>query len=88
MKEIAERCFKLKTWLENDTNTILLTEKKFGAYTKYKNLVYITIGNGVRTGIVIDGFIFRHSRRGAGELGHTSINTNGIIKDRDSRNHS
>jgi predicted NBD/HSP70 family sugar kinase len=80
MKEIIERCFKLKIWLENDTNTILLAEKKFGSYTKYKNLVYITIAERLGAGIVINGSIFQGSQRGAGKLGHTSINRNGIIK--------
>ena len=78
LKEIVERRFKLKTWLENDTNAILLAEKKFGAYAKYENLAYITIADGVGAGIVINGSIFRGYRGGAGELGHTSIDWDGI----------
>jgi len=70
MKEIVERRFKLKTWMENDTNAILLAEKKFGVYAKYKNLAYITIGDGVGAGIVINGSIFPGSR---GELGNLVI---------------
>jgi len=80
-KEIVERRFKLKTWLENDANAIVLAEKRFGKYKKFKNLIYITIGDGVGAGIVINGSIFRGRNGGAGEFGHTSIGRNGIYCD-------
>src|SRR4030066_1823802 len=78
LKEMVEKQFKLKTWLENDANAIALAEKRFGAYKKYKNLIYITIGDGVGAGIVVDGHIFRGHSGGTGEFGHTSIDRNGI----------
>jgi len=81
LKEIIEKRFKLKTWLENDANAIVLAEKRFGKYKKFKNLIYITIGDGVGAGIVINGSIFRGRNGGAGEFGHTSIDRNGIYCD-------
>lgn len=78
LKEIVEKKFKLKTWLENDANAIALDEKQFGAYRKFKNLVYVTIGDGVGAGIIVNGSIFRGGNGGTGELGHTSIDRNGI----------
>ena len=78
LKEMVEKRFKLKTWLENDANAIALAEKRFGAYKKFKNLIYITIGDGVGAGIIVNGSIFRGCRGGAGEVGHTSIDKNGI----------
>jgi len=78
LKEIIEKQFKLKVWLENDTNAIVLAEKRFGAYKKSKNLIYITIGDGVGAGIVVDGHIFRGHSGGTGEFGHTSIDRYGI----------
>lgn len=78
LKEIIEKQFKLKVWLENDTNAIVLAEKRFGAYKKSKNLIYITIGDGVGAGIVVNGHIFRGHSGGTGEFGHTSIDRNGI----------
>ncbi len=59
LKEMVEKQFKLKTWLENDANAIALAEKRFGAYRKFKNLIYITIGDGVGAGIIVNGSIFR-----------------------------
>ena len=81
LKEIIEKQFKLKVWLENDTNAIVLAEKRFGAYKKSKNLIYITIGDGVGAGIVVDGHIFRGHSGGTGEFCHTSIDRDGIICD-------
>jgi len=81
LKEIVEKRFKLKTWLENDANAIAFAEKQFGAYKKYKNLVYVTIGDGVGAGIIVNGSIFRGCNGGTGEFGHTSIDRNGIYCD-------
>jgi len=81
LKEIVEKRFKLKNWLENDANAIALAEKQFGAYKKFKNLVYVTIGDGVGAGIIINGSIFRGRNGGTGEFGHTSIDRNGIYCD-------
>ena len=81
LKEIVEKRFKLKTWLENDANAIALAEKQFGAYKKFKNLVYITIGDGLGAGIIVNGSIFRGRNGGTGEFGHTSIDRNGLYCD-------
>jgi len=81
LKEIVEKRFKLKAWLENDANAIALAEKQFGAYKKYKNLIYVTIGDGVGAGIIVNGSIFRGCNGGTGEFGHTSIDRNGIYCD-------
>jgi len=81
LKEMVEKRFKLKTWLENDANAIALAEKQFGAYRKFKNLVYVTIGDGVGAGIIVNGSIVRGCSGGTGEFGHTSIDRNGIYCD-------
>lgn len=81
LKAIVEKKFKLKVWLENDTNAIVLAEKRFGKYKNLKNLVYITIGDGVGAGIIVNGHIFRGHSGGTGEFGHTSIDMNGVICD-------
>lgn len=81
LKEMVEKRFNLKTWLENDANAIALAEKQFGAYRKFKNLVYVTIGDGVGAGIIVNGSIVRGCSGGTGEFGHTSIDRNGTYCD-------
>ena len=81
LKEMMEKQFKLKIWLENDANAIVLAEKRFGEYRKFKNLIYITIDDGVGAGIVVNEHIFRGCSGGTGEFGHTTIDRNGILCD-------
>ena len=81
LKEILKKNFKLNIWLENDANAIALAEKQYGAYKKYNNLVYITLGDGVGAGIIVNGSILRGRSGGVGEFGHISIDINGILCD-------
>lgn len=77
-KEICEERFGLDTWLDNDTNALALAEKTFGRFQPYEHLIYIMIGDGVGSGIVVNGSIFRGFSGGAGEFGHISIDRGGI----------
>ena len=45
-------------YIENDANAAALGETVFGAGKKYKDVVMITLGTGVGSGIVIDGKIY------------------------------
>lgn len=78
LKHIIESTFQLKTRIENDMNAIVFAEKKYGDYNKFRNLLYVTAGGGVGAGIVVNDEILRGARGGAGEFGHTSVDTNGI----------
>lgn len=76
-KEIEKRCsFKVK--LTNDANAAALGEAKFGAGSKYRNSVLITLGTGVGGGIVIDGKLFEGGKSAGAEIGHTVIVENGL----------
>jgi predicted NBD/HSP70 family sugar kinase len=77
LKDIVEERFGLKTWLDNDANAIALAEKQFGFYRNSKNLIYIQLGEGLGSGIVVNNTIFRGNQGGAGEFGHISIDTEG-----------
>ncbi|WP_036719389.1 ROK family transcriptional regulator [Paenibacillus sp. JCM 10914] len=77
LKQIVSERYGMKTWLENDMNSIVLAERRFGAYA-YPNLLYISIGDGLGSGILIHDHILRGKHGGAGEFGHTSVNRSGI----------
>ncbi|MEJ8548314.1 ROK family transcriptional regulator [Brevibacillus borstelensis] len=78
LKDKVEARFGLKTWLDNDANAIVLAEKNFGVGMGAENLLFVTIGEGVGSGLVVNGSIFRGSRGGAGELGHTTVDRAGM----------
>ncbi|MFS0821483.1 ROK family transcriptional regulator [Bacillus sp. 1P02SD] len=78
LKQIVENQFGLPTFIDNDTNAYVLAENYFGSFMKYKDLVYITIGDGVGSGIMFNGQIIRGNKGSAGELGHTSVVKGGL----------
>jgi len=76
--DILEQRFGLKVWLENDANALVMAEKEMGDFDPGDNLVFVTIGDGIGTGIIVNGSVYRGAKGGAGEVGHISINKNGI----------
>ena len=58
--------------LANDGQCAVTAEWRFGAVARtLKNFVYIYLGNGLGTGIMIDGAAFGGAHGNAGEFGHT-----------------
>lgn len=68
----------LSVKVTNDANAAALGEAKFGAGSKYKNSLLITLGTGVGCGIIIDGKLFEGGGSAGAELGHTVIVKNGL----------
>ncbi|MCR2823468.1 ROK family transcriptional regulator [Lederbergia panacisoli] len=77
LKSAIEEAFHIPTYIDNDTNGSLLAEKGFGHYQQSKNLIYVTIGDGVGASMLLNDSIFRGFHGGAGEFGHTTIDYKG-----------
>ncbi|MCL1796234.1 MAG: ROK family protein [Clostridia bacterium] len=56
--------------LDNDANAAALAEYRHGAGRGTRHMVYIVIGTGLGSGIIIDGKVFQGSYGWAGECGH------------------
>lgn len=75
--------FPLAEWIEqmlgrpaaigNDADVAGLGEALFGAGRGRSPIFYITIGSGIGGGLIIDGWIYRGSGRGAAEIGHLRV---------------
>ncbi|MBW2980174.1 ROK family protein [Candidatus Woesearchaeota archaeon] len=76
IRKLIEKEFKKPVFVDNDANCFTLAEAKYGAAKNKKNVIGLTLGTGVGSGIVIDGKLY-HGRGNAAELGHTTINFNG-----------
>ncbi len=61
----------------NDANAAALGEAKYGAGKRYKSSVFITIGTGIGSGIVIDGKLFEGNQSKGAEIGHCVIKSGG-----------
>ena len=62
---------------ENDANAAALGEAYAGAGKGVKNLVAVTLGTGVGSGIIVDGKVVSGSNFAGGEIGHTVIMVDG-----------
>lgn len=70
---LIEAQIQLPVYIENDVNTLTLTEQLFGAGRHHNNFVVVTIGRGVGLGLVINNQLYRGAKGGAGEFGHTLL---------------
>ncbi|HLD56896.1 MAG TPA: ROK family protein [archaeon] len=73
LKEIIEKEFGCKFYVDVDTNITALGEMVFGEGKNYSNFIYITISTGFGAGIVIDKKIYRGLEEGHPELGHQEV---------------
>jgi glucokinase len=67
----------LPATLDNDANCATLGEWWTGAARGGRNVVGITIGTGIGGGLILDGRLYHGSADMAGEIGHTTIDSNG-----------
>lgn len=76
LKKIIEDRFNIKVHIDNEANVGAIGEKWFGTGTKENNLVYVSAGIGIGTGIIINGELYRGAVGLAGEMGHMTIDIN------------
>ena len=74
-KQMLEELTGKPCFFANDASCAALGELYAGKGCK--NLIAITLGTGVGSGIVIDGKVFRGANSAGDEIGHTVINVNG-----------
>ena len=69
LKDILESEFGVPVRVNNDVNCFALGEHRFGVAKGLRNMVGITIGTGLGSGIIINNELFHGSNCGAGEIG-------------------
>ncbi|HBA85413.1 MAG TPA: sugar kinase [Verrucomicrobia bacterium] len=76
--QLLEKRFGKIARVDNDVNAMALGECTFGAGRAYQNAVFVTLGTGVGGGILLNNNLFRGAYSMAGEIGHVSIDMNGV----------
>ncbi len=71
--KIMEEKFQIQTKLDNDVRVATLGELKYGAGKGCNNLVCITVGTGIGSGLVLNGKLVRGAKNAAGEIGHIKM---------------
>jgi predicted NBD/HSP70 family sugar kinase len=75
-KTIQER-FGVPVTIDNEANAGAQGEQKFGAGRGIANQIYVSVGIGIGTGIILNKELFKGAFGFSGELGHLSIEVNG-----------
>jgi len=69
--------FGVPVAVDNDANCSAYAEYRFGAGKGFRDVIAITLGTGIGSGIVLDGELFHGSHYAGAELGHVSIHADG-----------
>ncbi|MBC7364513.1 MAG: ROK family protein [Candidatus Aminicenantes bacterium] len=64
--------------IHNDANLAAYGEYLYGSGKKAHSLVFLTIGTGVGSGIILNGELWQGTEGFAGELGHITVNPDGF----------
>lgn len=72
----------LHVTIDNDANAIALAELWFGEEItgRARNFIAVWVGEGIGTGIIFDGQIYRGEKGAAGEFGHMIIGENAPVE--------
>lgn len=77
--QLLERQLELPVIVDNDVNALTTAEQWFGSGRGVADFVVISLGRGIGLGMVLDGRLYRGSRGGAGEFGHTTVVPDGPL---------
>lgn len=78
LKAELERVLGIPAFIENDANAAGLGEFVFGAGKDAKSLVFVALGTGIGGAVIINGELIHGVSFAAGELGHISVDPNGL----------
>ena len=69
----------IESYLDNDANASAVAEWKFGAGRGKKNVIFLTFGTGLGSGLILDGRLYGGTNGNAGEIGHVRLRKSGPI---------
>lgn len=73
LASLIQQHTQLPVYVENDVNTLTITEQLFGAGHNRLHFIVVTIGRGIGMGMVINGQLYGGAFGGAGEVGHSIL---------------
>lgn len=71
--------YELPIFVENEANAAAMGEYYFGVAKGINNFIYISVGVGLGSGIVIDGKLYRGGFGYAAEIGHMTYDPDGEL---------
>lgn len=77
--EATEEALGLPVYLDNDANLGAVGEQVWGAGKGIDDLVYLKLSDGIGSGLILGGNLYRGADGSAGEVGHTTIDERGAM---------
>lgn len=74
--EIMQKEFNVPVKVDNDVRCAALAELNYGAGAGCNNLICITVGTGIGSGLIVNGKLVRGASNAAGEIGHVKLSIN------------
>jgi len=79
LRDLIRKRFNIRTYIENDANTVTLAQQWFGEGRGVDNFLVVTVEHGVGMGIVVNGQIYRGVKGIGAEFGHMVIKPGGAL---------
>ncbi|WP_235491792.1 ROK family transcriptional regulator [Leifsonia sp. Root112D2] len=77
--DVMQRRLQCPVFVDNASNLAALAEARLGAARGKENAVFLDIGDGIGSGLLLNGRLFRGHNGSAGEFGHITIRENGPL---------
>ncbi|RAP75210.1 ROK family transcriptional regulator [Paenibacillus montanisoli] len=77
LRGILEERFGVPATIDNEANAGAQGEQKYGAGRGIANQIYVSVGIGIGTGIILNKELYKGAAGFSGELGHLSIEAEG-----------
>ncbi|PYI53574.1 ROK family transcriptional regulator [Paenibacillus flagellatus] len=77
LQRLVQDALGIPVAIDNEANAGALGEMYYGAGKEASDIVYLSVGTGIGAGIVIGKHLMKGSGGFSGEIGHTTIETNG-----------
>lgn len=77
LQQLLEERFNIPVTIDNEANAGAQGEQKYGAGRGIPNQIYVSVGIGIGTGIILNKELYKGASGFSGELGHLSIEYDG-----------
>jgi predicted NBD/HSP70 family sugar kinase len=77
LQQMVSDRFALPVTIDNEANAGAQGEQKYGAGRSIAHQIYVSVGIGIGTGIILNKELYKGASGFSGELGHLSIELNG-----------
>lgn len=78
LKKLVQERYNLSCHIEDDARTSCLGEAWFGAGVQASSIVFVSMGEGIGSGVIFDDYLYRGAHGIAGQVGHFVVELNGV----------